>query len=112
MQGIEHQRPDRRSTAQCEIGGRKETRPGVRVHSPGAGDRLEQFLWDNKEQPHEPARSKHEQVTALRDPGCRFLCVPKPPDFSCHRHAEGVEHAFPYSGRMAGSHLNYFDGFG
>jgi hypothetical protein len=65
------------------------------VHSPGNGDRLEQFLRDNKKQPKESARDDHGDIEDLREPGCRFLCDPKPPEFPFHPRAEILKHVFP-----------------
>jgi hypothetical protein len=82
------------------------------VYLPDNGDRLEQFLWDNKKQPEQAARGDHGDIEKLREPGCHFLCVPEPPDFSCYPRAEVLEHVFPYPWRTTGLYLNYFDGTG
>jgi hypothetical protein len=58
------------------------------VYLPGNGDRLEQFLRDNKKQPEESAQSDHGDIEKFRDPGCRFSCVPEPAKFPCHPRAE------------------------
>jgi len=82
------------------------------MYLPGNGDRLEQFLWDNKKQPEESAQGDHGDTRKLREPGRRFSCDTKAPQFPFHPRAEIPEHASPYPWRTAGSYLNYFDGSG
>jgi len=105
-------RPDRRSPTYEKNGGQKSTIPGVRMMFPGNGNRLEQFSGDQKEESHKPACEDHHDLEKLREPGRRFSCDTKAPEFPCHPRAEVLEHAFPYPWRRAGSYLNYFDGPG
>ena len=93
---IKIQRPDRRSPTYDKNSGQKSTGPGALSSHPGAGYRFEQFIRDNKKQPEQAARGDHGDIEKRREPGCHFLCVPEPPEFSCYPRAEVLEHVFPY----------------
>jgi hypothetical protein len=82
------------------------------MHLPGNRNWLVQFLWNNKEQSHQAACDEHEYVKNPGKPGCRFLCVPETPEFSCYPRTEVLEHILPYPVTMTGSNLNYPDSSG
>jgi hypothetical protein len=86
--------PDRRLPTQSCCCGQKGSGPGVRMQSPGTGNRLKQFLWDTEKQSHQSARGDHENIKNPREPGGSVCCKPEPAEFSCHPCAEILEHFF------------------